>query len=50
MKIKYEKGTVSKETYMAAEESYLDAVYGKYKSICDLNGKILEFNNIINKN
>lgn len=45
-KIIYGKGLMSKEEYIASEEKYLDAVYSKYKAICDFNIKNAEFLNL----
>jgi hypothetical protein len=46
-RIKYDKGYVSKDVFMSSQEQYLEAVFSKYKAICDFNIKNSEFLNMI---
>ena len=41
--IRYDKGLVSKDAYMAEQENYLDAEYANYKAINGFNTKKAEF-------
>lgn len=45
-KIRFDKGLLSRDEYIASEENYLDAVFSKYKAICDFNIKNGEFFNL----
>ena len=47
VKIKFEKGQVSREIYMDAEEAYENAVFDNIKAKCNLNIERLDFNNIV---
>lgn len=42
-KTRYEAGKITKEEYLQAEESFIDAVYNKYRAICDFNIKYENF-------
>ena len=44
---KYDKGTITKETYLAAKTALMDAEYAKLSSIAGFNGTKAEFDNII---
>ena len=48
-KTKYQKGFISKDSYMSAEELYLDSIYNSIKAIYDFNMKLVSFNSMIKK-
>lgn len=48
-KIKFEKGQITRDSYLSSEEEYLDALFGKYKAIVEFNINRGEFLNKINK-
>jgi len=45
-KVKYDKGIISKDAYLTAEEQYIDSKYGVYKAIYDFNMKLYKFNSM----
>lgn len=47
IKIKYDKGTISKDSYMQAKEALLNAEYKELAAIVEYNGMKAEFSNII---
>ena len=49
-KTRYEAGQITKEEYLSAEESCLDAAYSKYRAICDFNIKHENFLNMVRTN
>ena len=47
LKIKYDKGTISKDDYMKAKEALLDAQYAELSSVVGFNGTRADFRNAI---
>ena len=46
-KIRFEKGTISKEVYMSAQESLIGAEYDALAAVVDYNGARAEFRNML---
>ncbi len=46
-KIRYEKGTISREVYMSAQESLISAEYDALAAVVDYNGARAEFRNML---
>jgi outer membrane protein TolC len=46
-KTRYQKGFISKESYLSAEEAYLDSIYNSIKAVYDFNMKLVSFNSMM---